>query len=397
MVLTSMHSIVGTKAIVTFFLTLFLFVSILDPSGSLFQLKALSFALSIGVVAMFYMIDPGFSINRYLLAVVLIVVVIVPISSYILLNVFSVDVHTAIANQYLLSFLPLVLLLPIMSYGLQVEKMVVPPLIFLMSVVLFTSMVYWSGIPFYESVKFLLDDSMHAAKIGLRDFNGLLVLMVYYKTSILLVFLMAYYAKKERFIHLCIVALAALAMVVTAARANAIVAIILLVVYAYFFLARKQNKLFSYAFVSMCIGVLIYLVYLIQEYFFSMTETSNTIKLGHIWGYIEYFSNGGLELLKGAGPGVGFYSPGYDRTIFVSELTYLELVRVYGLFSLPLFILIIYPCFKARGIGKEYFCAWIAFLLVAGSNPLLVSSTGMIAILIIYGKIFSVGPDGRCK
>jgi hypothetical protein len=57
------------------------------------------------------------------------------------------------------------------------------------------------------------------------------------------------------------------------------------------------------------------------------------------------------------------------------------------LLALPFFSLLLFPILKYKRLGREFTIAWLGYLLIAGSNPLLVSSTGMVAILIIYGKL----------
>ena len=72
-----------------------------------------------------------------------------------------------------------------------------------------------------------------------------------------------------------------------------------------------------------------------------------------------------------------------------TEWTYLELLRNYGLLSLPILGVFAYPLvrlFRHRSdpFTQGVFFTYVVYLLIAGTNPLLLSSTGMLMILSAY-------------
>ncbi|MFT4537233.1 MAG: hypothetical protein ACI9P5_004614 [Saprospiraceae bacterium] len=366
---------------------LFLAFSILDPVGSVFRLKAVFFFTSCAISGAFYIACMRAKINRNLLISLFVIVFIVPFLSYIVVYLCDVsDVDPLIRTQYLVAFIPLVLLLPVVTFHLPVQRLVVAPLLLLCVLIflVFTSSVL--NLDFGHGLAKFLDQKISAAKIGIRDFNGFLVYMVYYKTSVLLVFLMAYFASSRSFFSLLVCFLITIIMVISATRANAIIGIGILGSYVFFYL-RDRNLVLSYLYFFSCVVIAIFAVYFGHKYFFSSDEISNQIKIGHINGYVEYFKSAGGSIIYGAGAGSGFYTPGYHKIIYSSELSYLEIYRVYGLLALPFLGLLLFPIFKYKRLGREFTIAWLSYLLIAGTNPLLVSSTGMVAILIIYGKL----------
>jgi hypothetical protein len=366
---------------------LFLAFSILDPVGLVFRLKVIFFFTSCAISGVFYIASMRAKINKNVLILLFFIILVVPFLSFYVVYFRDIsDVDPLIRAQYLVAFIPLFLLLPLVTFHIPVHRLVVAPLLFLCALIFIVFTSSSLNLDFGHAIANFLDQRISAAKIGMRDFNGFLVYMVYYKTSVLLVFLMAYFASFRSFFSLFICFLIASIMVISATRANAIVGVGIFGLYIYFYL-RDRNLVLSYLYLFSCMVVGAFAVHLGYKYFFSFDEISNQIKIGHIVGYIEYFKNAGGSIIYGAGAGSGFYTPGYDKVIYSSELSYFEIYRVYGLLMLPFLGLLLFPVFKYKCLGREFTFAWFGYLLIAGTNPLLVSSTGMVAILIIYGKL----------
>lgn len=124
-------------------------------------------------------------------------------------------------------------------------------------------------------------------------------------------------------------------------------------------------------------------------------EHSNNEKHGHMRSYENFFENNPGTLLFGAGAGTSYYSEGIHGYIDLTELTYLELIRFYGIigggfiiifYFAPLFIL-----FKRRKVLKLWFPLFIgyaSYLLLSGSNPFLINSTGDLLVLLVYHEAY---------
>ena len=74
---------------------------------------------------------------------------------------------------------------------------------------------------------------------------------------------------------------------------------------------------------------------------------------------------------------------------YTTEWTYLELLRGYGLFAFLILAVMLWPIFKLYKMRRNrnvaaMMMAYIVYLVIAGTNPLLISSTGMLIILTIY-------------
>eukprot|EP01132_Coremiostelium_polycephalum_P010412 gene10412-12785_t len=117
-------------------------------------------------------------------------------------------------------------------------------------------------------------------------------------------------------------------------------------------------------------------------------DESSDIKSGHFQSLVDEISKPGI-IFFGQGVGSTYYSLGLGRKILQSELTYFELIRVFGLpIAILLFFLLLYPIIylyqnsKLRK-NKAYAVAYLGYLFIAGTNPLLISSTGMLIVVAI--------------
>ena len=154
----------------------------------------------------------------------------------------------------------------------------------------------------------------------------------------------------------------------------------------------KNTRYFKYilypAIIFIGIAFLVLLYMLISE----KNEASNLVKYAHLYSYWELFSEHPIYLLLGQGPGTSFYSAGFGRVTSVTEWTYLELIRNFGMCSLVIIYVFYRPLvdlWKERKNSHTNSLLWgyLIYLFVAGTNPLMLSSTGMIVLLIIYSYV----------
>lgn len=119
-------------------------------------------------------------------------------------------------------------------------------------------------------------------------------------------------------------------------------------------------------------------------------EPSNLVKYAHLASYKELFNDNPEYLLLGQGPATEFYSVGFRKMTLKTEWTYLELVRNYGVLCIPILYVILTPFFSLIKLSKKHDSAipmafaYVIYLIIAGTNPLLLSSTGMLVLLSAY-------------
>lgn len=233
---------------------------------------------------------------------------------------------------------------------------------------------------------------------ALRKYGDYTLLMMFYKTSPLLVFPLAYYLHKLLIVKnrskLILNIFALVSIIITlflsGTRAN-ISSLALILLFYILFYSYKKYKTLALVVGSFYLLLFFYGATKLADIFLSSTEYSYTVKIGHLLSYFEHFSNHIGVLIFGQGIGSTIYSTGVHRTVTVTELTYLELVRIWGLPITIIFgtilLIPIYKELKNHSIS-HLFIAYIAYLFIAGTNPLLLSSTGMLVLVYVFSEMY---------
>jgi hypothetical protein len=123
-------------------------------------------------------------------------------------------------------------------------------------------------------------------------------------------------------------------------------------------------------------------------------ELSNHIKLQHVVDYMATFDNP-KQLMLGSGIGSRFFSHGFGTYTSVTELTYFELIRSFGLLLgsavILAFVSPLWHLSSANYYRAHYLLiAYGVYLLLCTTNPLLFSSSGMLLLSIVLSEIHRV-------
>lgn len=244
----------------------------------------------------------------------------------------------------------------------------------------FVSPILYAGV-----YQFTLDKDL-ALLNAERDLFGLGVGSFYYKTSAVLVFSLGYslqgvlWGGGRRWVRCFGAFVSGAAIVASGARGNILGAI---VVVGFLCLRKTYERFGQKTALAFGIALLALFMALTAKRFFDPQEASNQVKLQHFSSYLVEFAEHPQILVWGQGVGTSFYSAGSERYTSNTELTYMELLRQYGIpaalviggfLLLPVFLVI------RRGATKYLntflIPAYLGYLLTAGTNPLLISSTG---------------------
>jgi len=221
--------------------------------------------------------------------------------------------------------------------------------------------------------------------IGERVYGSLTIYMVYIKTTPLLALSLGialYRLGQENNLRwlLCSI-LFLVVLILSGTRAN-IFSAVLVVMFWVLLRFPKGLRIPAFLFVSALSTVPIY--ELLSVTFLNSQEESLVIKTGHLLSYIELFYTNPLILYFGQGLGQAFYSSGYNASFYNTELSYFELVRVFGL---PVAFAFVYLAFRpllSRRMPAFIRVGAMSYVVIAGTNPLLLSSTGFLALAVIY-------------
>src|SRR5882672_296155 len=120
----------------------------------------------------------------------------------------------------------------------------------------------------------------------------------------------------------------------------------------------------------------------------SRDDESNFAKLLHVNDYLDLLSDPS-RLLFGYGLGSYFFSTAWQQYVSITELTYLEVIRYFGLIvAIPYYAFLLAPIYVLRlRDAKEHhylYISYACYLVMCATNPLLVSSSGMLLLSIVW-------------
>lgn len=378
-----------------FMLMLLVFILVFDPTNKIFHAKELVFiVLSLCFVCFVFFKNESIEINYEVILLVFLFSFVVPFYSFFVGGLtdihFSLDFALAQIKSLILFFIVIALVLVPNNF----ERYFMFSLIVLAVFILFTYFGFLLEIKFVMNYVSWLVKDIQAALIGPRSFGEVNITMVYYKTAPLLVFPVAYmFSDKIKISTFFMIFIVLAALFVSGTRANMLVAILML----FLFVFLKINYSFKLLVIAFFLSLLVAFSPSIFDNFLNPGEVSNTIKTQHMQSYYYYFLDNTVLFIFGSGLGSGFYSSGFDEIVQQTELVYLDILRTHGIiFLLIVLFVLLYPFFKVLKINKFKAYGYLFYLIIAGTNPLLFSSTGMLALAYAYYlAYYKVSVDSR--
>lgn len=227
--------------------------------------------------------------------------------------------------------------------------------------------------------------------VARRSFIGIKVFQVFYKTSPLAILCLAYssynyleYRFKRYLIHSIIFFFY---LFVSGTRMNILCAASISIWALFYHLIRFRkfvlaSALFSFSAIS---GILLLNLLLADK-----ADYSLNVKTMHVVSYNNLFESNPIRyLFIGDGPGAEFFTLGFNKMTSVTELSYYDLIRNFGLvFAIVILIIYLLPMINSNkknpGLGLSMSIGYLLYLSVAGTNPFLFSSTGVISYIIMF-------------
>ena len=373
-------------------LHVFCFVLIVDPPNVIFKAKNIVFILLVGVLLI---MNQKFAVKKFGIFLVTYLLLVV---TFLRGALADYNFDYAYTTMYLKTFAPLLLLCWIDRIELF-SKLLIPSIcISLISLFIVCTMLY---MPELETAIYgFMTSHDNFIMMANRSFLGYTFIHVFYRTIPLVImpcsvfyykFLFEDGHKKRNFLLFLILGLA---LFFSGTRANMLS---LMFIVFFFFIMKSGTSLFgkllSYLmmFIFFLLAVFVLLIFLSED-----TENSNVVKFGHLSSYMELFADHWDILFFGQGIGGLFYTSGFHAYVPQTEWSYIEVIRYVGLFGgLFIFCIYFYPLYllyKNRTVIKyaiPFGLGYLFYLGIAGTNPLLTSSTGMLALLVAYSYALS--------
>lgn len=366
----------------------------LDPTGELYNLKYISTGIVFIIftfIAFFSLRELTFSQLQFIY--LFIYCFIIPIYGTAITFFYS-DLTTYLDSSYIGFSICLILLAPIVViekgffFHLLIDSVRI--LSYIIIIILF-SFIY-DGDQLGISQFFIDHKSM---LVGFREYAGITTYYLYFTAAPLLLILVSYDAfrlmENRNFISFFSFIVSAIALFLSGTRFNMLIAILILP-FVIFIYKYKKKYLFTYTLIFfLLIGIVFQNSF--TNSFFDSKESSNNVKTGYLDYYSSIFSDPSFFLF-----GQGFngqdWSYKFKNMLLTfsnegtkTELTYLELIRVFGivigsLINISLLCIPFFIYWRYKKINYKFVSVTL-YLISAALNPYLFSTNGVIIFLFI--------------
>ena len=391
------------RSLIGFALTLFLVACVFDPADRLFGLKVDLFLVCWLITFVVFAAGrerPRMHLGLLVYTALFLLVPTLSIAWYWLVDGSEPFEGFQLLKGYLLITLAALLflhktnLLPLLASVLTILAIAV--------IAVFVAVVIW---PDLYSAIYLFGGTTGIVFLDKRDYgSGLILTQIYFVTSPMLAVSIAYYFNewKRAVTHSArlrfgiLVLVNAAGMLLAGTRNNIAVSVLLPIA---LFLLYSRNKVVNGL---LCAGALVVLALVFSadlQVLLDPLEYSNSVKLALLEDYGVLFADP-IRFLFGQGLGAYYsWAARGGAYFYVSELTYLELVRNFGVFgALTIFVLLCFPLVYAFVINRSFqdkhiVVGYAFYLLMCASNPNLFSSMGILILSVVLARIFLVDAE----
>lgn len=384
------------RAAMSFVLLLFLISCVFDPADRLFGLKVWLFLLAWLITLLTVL--PSRSQGRVPLALWTYTALFVMVPSLSILKYMITDGSEPFEGFNLMKGYVLISLAPMLVMNrVDLLPRLCAVLTMLALAVIGVFIVLQIEPDFYGAL-YLFGETTGVVLVDTRDYGSdVTLLQVYFVTSPMLAISIAYFFDmarrattiRARWACWGLTALNVLGMLLAGTRNNIVISLALPVLLWFVHSRRKALA----AVLAATVAALLGLIFINQlQAFFDPTEYSNGIKLAMLRDYANILSNP-WTLLFGQGLGAYQFWEAKGIYFYITELTYFELLRNFGLFGATLMLgLLVYPALRlyvANRSSRErsLAVAFGAYLVMCLSNPNLFSSMGILILCLILALI----------
>ena len=367
------------KTVNEVFISLLVVVSVIFP-GDIYNLKKILF-LFICLINIRVIFTSMFNYKNFVMSFY-------GFAFPIILILYSILLTDNIAVSFSRSFASFLLLIiyVVNSYKIPFERILINAIKIIMLATLILVFLDLIGAMDVNS-GFFKDNIMYRFEIGLmgKSIDYPFYYKIFFRTSPLMVILLFKSFSESKYL---IFMLTSIAILVSGTRGNVLFSFGFLCLF-YITNTGNKSKIIKYLLISsMAILTILFSSTIYQEFyqvFFVKGTTSDVIRQGHIRGILELINNNPWIILTGSGMGSDFYSYGVNGYINSIEWSFIDLWRQMGFFLFSLFIIfLLLPLLSNNGgkIYKKY--AYMTYLFIAATNPLLFSSTAYLVYIYMY-------------
>lgn len=369
---------------------------VFDPSAGFFKIKFIAVSLVLVVLLLRFLLGfRGFNFNANYLIIVLPFLFYLPIYGMFVSSLRGGAAAPFIDTSYITSVIYLFCSLLYMFPGNL--SIAYKAMIQSLRLLCFVMLLGLGGLLLgsREFLDFFVENG--AAFIGDREYSGIGFYYIYFIVSPMLVFLVCNdtwsFIRGRSIARFSILMLSVAALFLSGTRANMIIAVLApLFVFIWYAYGKFSLLLLVLAAIFFFLVLNVFDVPVLSD-MFSADDDNNYTKLSYLPGYIEIFGN-----LDNFFWGQGFNAHLWSGVVFEmlpegaskTELTYLEMLRVFGFWNFFFWIIVIGFMVLSKRINDSPY-PWLApalflYLVVSASNPYIFSSNGM----LLFGFVAAV-------
>ena len=380
---------ISLNKILNIIFLLFVIIISIDPTGSVLGFKEILFVFL--VFSSLFLLKGDTNIPKDCILILLICI------SLPVMGILSAIVQNKLTDYtYAAGHLKSFLFVFIFFFLITIDFKIILKALFISGsiIAICTAIIFFIAQINEDIFKLIYDHSIESSNIIIttREYYGISVFGVYFKTGPFMFFSYIYslYFYSQKKLRTFFILTNLFALLIAGSRTPTLIALFISIIYLYDRL--KNNRIFRYFVVLFSILLLGFVTLKLAT---EKGETSNDIKYADFHSYIKEFSNG-TTLLFGDGLGSEFYSQGKSILVSFTEQTYMDIFRIYGIFlGTILIFIVIYPIIifiKSKYYNNKklnrFVIGYALYMILAGTNPLLISSTGMFifatGITLIY-------------
>lgn len=321
------------------------------------------------------------------------------ISPFMVLGIFAYGLLTSLmsrsdgglARQLFLSVFILFLIHFVDRYRIDIDRLVEAAGIVLL---VFTALIWlvtlWPDMPLAEPLRQLFEEFSLSAQ-GTREFGDEPTFSLRAGSVSFLFLPWCLFARRfldsHRLRDLLLLLVTGLAIVVSTSRGLFAVSLAFLIV-----VALRKLPLLARIAAIMAAGLAAYLVfdlYLSNTLILSFEETSNAVKIGHFMSYFDDVTP--TSAFFGRGLASYYYSSGSAALKAQTEISPLDMLRYFGVpLTVVLYLCLLFPArqlWRYAGRNAIHVFAFVLYMVLSITNPVLFNSYGMLVVLWYWAKI----------
>jgi len=393
------------RPVLRFTLISLVVVAVFDPANQVTNLKIPLFVTAWLLFFVDALIGGSLRVRQSALLVAMTFAILLPLYSLCYYAVTNGDFIHFDGFHYLQSYFFFLIVIILTSTDIDLLRPLCITLTWLSGVIVLVAVLVITSSPETYLLMYELGADLGVLAFNERTYGGLSFLTIYYVTAPLLVISVGYFSKLavetrgyEQVRNVLLLALNALGMFLGGTRNSIIFSIVApLLVFVWYSkrksLASAGTALVLISLAALNSGVIVDML--------DASDVSNAGKLLHLQDYLDMLSDP-IKLMFGYGLGSFFYSREFGQYTSLTELTYFELIRSFGLvLAMAYYMFLLFPLIALslpRG-KKEHalYLSYACYLLMSATNPFLVSSSGMLVISIVWYKTFKILTRSRTK